>query len=617
MVPPECTGTEKKCEENKAYVCADGSWGTGTDCGTLGCNDATKECNSAVTPECEGTEKKCESNKAYVCSDGSWGTGTDCGTLGCNTETKECNTDAPECTGTEKKCEENKAYVCSDGSWGTGTDCGTLGCNDATKECNTEVPPKCTGTEKKCESNKAYVCADGSWGTGTDCGTLGCNDATKECNTEVPPECTGTEKKCESNKAYVCADGSWGTGTDCGTLGCNDATKECNTEVPPVPDGDICVFGKVYNYSETEHRYDAGTECPNGCDSRGKSCRIVAHSDGDKMCIGERAYTYAGGSWGSGTSCANGCDGDECRANMSCTDASDNYCEDGYSYTCSGGSLTKSACSGYKYCVDDASCDHNLEYEADLTEWLDLLADDSECTTFGETQGRCFNRDYLDDSRGAMAEWYVTETCLPPFASQPSTFQSDKLYWQVTAAHECESGQCSIGCAEWDLENIDDCTCIPENVGLLKAYCENYKVSVWVDDDAPGSGHEVEYDRHNVFSRRCICKDSDCRWFAESTTWEEDKCPAEYVDGFNCSSKNTPSDTAWCSNIIIDDEGLFEDKEYYSSKTRSYCYEFADGGESYAIRMNYRCDCVDDDSYTGFSCTPQYVDSTTVSGSCD
>ena len=203
-------------------------------------------------------------------------------------------------------------------------------------------------------------------------------------------------------------------------------------------------------------------------------------------------------------------------------------CVDGYEYTCSDGSLTQEACSGKEYCTL-TGCENSASYPIELNEHLDLLAKDTECNSFGSTRGNCFDRDFIDGDYRANKETYVTETCLPPFASQSNHFDRNQLYWQVTSADVCK-GRCidGIGCTDWDLEKIDDCTCTPENEGILKSYCEDYDISVWDDDNGPYGGY-VYYDKHDIFSRRCVCKDENCRWFAEHNSdvlTESGKCPS-------------------------------------------------------------------------------------------
>ena len=292
-------------------------------------------------------------------------------------------------------------------------------------------------------------------------------------------------------------------------------------------------------------------------------------------------------------------------------------CVDGYAYTCADGSLTKKACSGKEYCTAD-KCDNSVNgyLDIDLKEHLNLLAENTECNSFGNTRGNCFDRNYIDEDYRDNKETYVTETCLPPFASQSSYFDRNKLYWQVTSAVECK-GRCidGIGCMDWDLEKNDDCSCTPENDGILKEYCEDYVITEWVDDGA--WGYQVQKEKHDIFARRCVCKGEDCRWFADHNADSETdsgsgKCPSTYADGVVCGGKKHEYYyDGWCSDVHYDE--LLEDPDDVrvrnEAKTRDDCYDFGDGDSP--LCYYYTCDCVDDSSAEiGFSCAPHYAGTT-------
>ena len=100
---------------------------------------------------CSGTEKKCEDNMAYVCSNGQWGNGTACST---NVENavSVCNQDAKECT-----------FKCKDGFHDENGVCVK---NDASKKSceepdGTKVPHGGYG----CRDNEhsGVKCNDGNW----------------------------------------------------------------------------------------------------------------------------------------------------------------------------------------------------------------------------------------------------------------------------------------------------------------------------------------------------------------------------------------------------------------------------------------------------------------------
>ncbi|MBR4531474.1 DUF1566 domain-containing protein [bacterium] len=160
----ECYSGDRRCSGSYSYYCDGGYWANDEYCSN-GCNSSTGRCNSSSdsgnsgggnssesSAECRNGKYQCQGNYSYYCENEHWAYDDDCGELGCDSGTGQCN--KGECTSGEWTCagdSGNWSCPCNGGHWANSEDeCDMCidGCNASTGECVNDSS-KCTSVGGK------------------------------------------------------------------------------------------------------------------------------------------------------------------------------------------------------------------------------------------------------------------------------------------------------------------------------------------------------------------------------------------------------------------------------------------------------------------------------------
>ncbi len=182
---PECQPGQSRCQADLLQGCDGGVWISSADCAALGqtCGadpvSGEPACLDAP-PVCTDDDLRCTGDTLERCANGAWGTDTDCAGLGqtCGTDPVSglpaCLDTPPDCTDDDLRCTGDTLERCAAGAWQTDTDCAGLGQTCGTDPVSglpacLDTPPDCTDDELRCTGDTLERCTAGTWQTDTDC----------------------------------------------------------------------------------------------------------------------------------------------------------------------------------------------------------------------------------------------------------------------------------------------------------------------------------------------------------------------------------------------------------------------------------------------------------------
>jgi len=217
-----------QCDNGCNYETGQCYSGGGNSGGNSGDNSESGSGNSSSgSPECRNGKYQCQGNYSYYCENEHWAYDDDCGELGCNSGTGQCN--KGECTSGEYTCiNSDWSCSCNGGHWGNDEetcDWCVDGCNASTGKCVSDTS-KCSSISGRMWSE---VFIDSPW----EDAVAGCK-ALSQCGYNDWHLPTISELRILSSCGLTSAGGSCGVTDYCLSSSCsNQACAGCDGGVDP------------------------------------------------------------------------------------------------------------------------------------------------------------------------------------------------------------------------------------------------------------------------------------------------------------------------------------------------------------------------------------------------